>query len=69
MDAINGALARLYTVVKTAKDEDGQTFVEYSLIGLLIAVALVVTLGLLSTEIGNALTDIKNALIPPKAGS
>ena len=61
MDAINGALARVYTVVKSSKDEDGQTFVEYSLIGLLIAVALVIIFGLLSTEIANALTHIKSA--------
>ena len=61
MDAINGALARVYTVVKSSKDEDGQTFVEYSLIGLLIAVALVIIVGLLSTEIANALTHIKSA--------
>ncbi len=40
-DAINGAILRLYTALKS---EDGQTFVEYSLIGVLIAVVLAAVL-------------------------
>jgi Flp pilus assembly pilin Flp len=57
-DAINGAFVRLYTFVKR---EDGQTFVEYSLIGLLVAVALVGTLGLMTGKVDAALNAIKGA--------
>ena len=52
-DAINGAILRLYTA---AKREDGQTFVEYSLIGVLVAVALVLILGAFTGQITTALT-------------
>jgi Flp pilus assembly pilin Flp len=58
-DTINGRILRLYTA---AKRDDGQTFVEYSLIGVLIAVALVLTLGIFEGKIVTALTDIGNAL-------
>jgi Flp pilus assembly pilin Flp len=58
-DAINGAILRLYTA---AKREDGQTFVEYSLIGVLVAVALVLTLVSFEGKIVSALTNIGNAL-------
>jgi Flp pilus assembly pilin Flp len=54
-DATNGAILRLSTA---AKCEDGQTFVEYSLIGVLVAVALALTLGILVT----ALSGIGHAL-------
>jgi Flp pilus assembly pilin Flp len=42
--------------------EDGQTFVEYALIGVLVAVALVAVLGTLSSSIHDELTKIVNAL-------
>jgi Flp pilus assembly pilin Flp len=42
--------------------EDGQTFVEYALIGVLVAVALVAVLGTLSSGIHDELTKIVNAL-------
>jgi Flp pilus assembly pilin Flp len=61
-DAINGALVRLYTAVKDAKREDGQTFVEYSLIGVLIAVLLVTALTGLKDELVTALGNIVKAL-------
>jgi Flp pilus assembly pilin Flp len=50
--AINGAIPRLYTALK---NEDGQTFVEYSLIGVLIAVVLVGVLVTLEGQLGTAL--------------
>jgi Flp pilus assembly pilin Flp len=58
-DAINGAILRLYTA---AKREDGQTFVEYSLIGVLVAVALVLALVIFEGKIVTALTNIGNVL-------
>jgi Flp pilus assembly pilin Flp len=54
-DAINRAFIRAYVAVKR---EEGQTFVEYSLIGVLIAVALVVALGTFQGKIAGALTAI-----------
>jgi Flp pilus assembly pilin Flp len=58
-DAINGAILRLYTAVES---EDGQSLVEYSLIGVLVAVALALTLGILEGKIVGALSNIGNAL-------
>lgn len=52
-EAINGAILRLYTA---SKREDGQTFVEYSLIGVLIVVALVAALVIVEGKIEGALT-------------
>jgi Flp pilus assembly pilin Flp len=45
-----------------AKREEGQTFVEYSMIGVLIAVALVATLGLFKGDLITALDSIRGAL-------
>ena len=42
IEAINSVVMRAYLGMKR---EDGQTFVEYSLIGVLVAVALIVALG------------------------
>jgi Flp pilus assembly pilin Flp len=50
--AINTAILRLYTALK---NEDGQTFVEYSLIAVLIAVVLVGVLVTLEGQLGAAL--------------
>jgi Flp pilus assembly pilin Flp len=50
--AINTAILRLYTALK---NEDGQTFVEYSLIVVLIAVVLVGVLVTLEGRLGAAL--------------
>ena len=58
-DAINGAILRLYTTVES---EDGQSLVEYALVGVLVAVALALTLGILEGKIVGALTDLGNAL-------
>ncbi len=54
-DAINGAILRLYTALK---NEDGQTFVEYSLIGVLIAVVLAGVLVTFEGQLAGALTNI-----------
>ncbi len=54
-DAINGAILRLYTALK---NEDGQTFVEYSLIGVLIAVVLAGVLVTFEGQLGTALGNI-----------
>jgi Flp pilus assembly pilin Flp len=58
-DAINRAFIRAYVAVKR---EDGQTFVEYSMIGVLIAVALVATLGLFKGDLITALNSIRGSL-------
>jgi Flp pilus assembly pilin Flp len=45
-----------------AKREDGQTFVEYALIGVLVAVALTLSLTTFKNAITGALTSIGTAL-------
>ena len=58
-DALNSIFGRLYLAVRR---EEGQTFVEYAMIGVVIAVGLAVTLGLLHTQLDTALNNIKNAI-------
>ena len=58
-DAINRAFTRAYVSLKS---DDGQTFVEYSMIGVLIAVALVATLGFFKGDLITALNSIRGAL-------
>ena len=54
-DAINRAIVRAYVGMKR---EEGQTFVEYSLIGALVAVALIASLGIFEGQIADALTKL-----------
>jgi Flp pilus assembly pilin Flp len=58
-DALNSIFVR---ALVSLKREEGQTFVEYAMIGVVIAVGLAVTLGLLHTQLDTALTNIKNAI-------
>jgi Flp pilus assembly pilin Flp len=58
LDSINRVFV---SAMLAAKREDGQTFVEYALIGMLVAVALVLGLGTFKDAIGTALTNIGNA--------
>jgi Flp pilus assembly pilin Flp len=58
LDAINHVLVRALTA---AKRQEGQTFVEYTLIGVLVAVALAGAVTAFKTDIGNALTSIEGA--------
>jgi len=57
-DAINGAILRLYTALKS---EEGQTFVEYSLIGVLVAVVLAAALTGFEGKLEDALKSIEGA--------
>jgi Flp pilus assembly pilin Flp len=59
LDSINRVFI---SAMLAAKREEGQTFVEYALIGVLVAVALVAGLGIFKDAIGTALTNIGNAL-------
>jgi Flp pilus assembly pilin Flp len=47
---------------KRAKDEAGQTMAEYAVVLGVITIAVVVTLGLLSTAISGQLTSVISAL-------
>ena len=58
-DALTSIFVRAYLAVKR---EEGQTFVEYSLIGVLIAVGLVFALGTFKGDISGALSNIEGAL-------
>ena len=54
---------RIYTdLVTRLQREEGQTLVEYSLIGLLIALAVIVALTTLGTSISTELGKISDAL-------
>jgi len=58
-DALNSIFGRLYLAVRR---EEGQTFVEYAMIGVVIAVGLAVVLTALHGELNTALTDIQGAI-------
>ncbi len=58
-DALNSIFVRALVALKR---EEGQTFVEYAMIGVVIAVGLAVTLGLLHTQLDTALNNIKDAI-------
>jgi Flp pilus assembly pilin Flp len=59
ISVINNALMRAYLA---AKREEGQTFVEYALIGLLVAVAITAVLTTFATDIGGTFTKIEAKL-------
>ncbi len=60
IEAINSVVVRAYLGLKR---EEGQTFVEYSLIGVLVAVALdPAVLGTFETKIDDAFAKIGHAL-------
>ncbi|HEX6762076.1 MAG TPA: hypothetical protein VF094_04680 [Gaiellaceae bacterium] len=57
-EAIGGAILRLNAA---AGREDGQTLVEYALIGLLVAVALVGALFLVGGKVDDVLNAVRGA--------
>ena len=59
IDAINSVIVRAYAGLKR---DEGQTFVEYSLIGVLVAVALILTLGTFEGKIVDAFTKMGASL-------
>lgn len=56
---ISNAVTRAYLALQR---EEGQTFVEYALIGVLVAVVLATALGTFETKIEGALTSIGGKL-------
>jgi Flp pilus assembly pilin Flp len=58
-DALNSIFGRLYLAVRR---EEGQTFVEYTMIGVVIAVGLAAVLLLLHNQLSDQLTNILNAI-------
>jgi pilus assembly protein Flp/PilA len=58
ISSLKASIRRLTT------DEDGVTAVEYGVIGALIIVACVTIIGGVGTNLGGAMTAIKNALAP-----
>ena len=61
LELFNGAFVRAYLRLRR---EEGQTFVEYALIGVLVAIALVTGITTFKGEIASALTNIGNQLTP-----
>ncbi len=57
-DALTSIFVRAYLAMK---NEEGQTFVEYSLIGLLVAVVVAGVMATFTGKITSALTSIENA--------
>ena len=55
-------------LARVREDEEGQTLIEYALIGALVAVALVAALGLLTGGIETTFTNIINALTGANGG-
>jgi pilus assembly protein Flp/PilA len=49
-------------ITRFVKEESGATAIEYGLIAALIAVAIVVVLGNVGTELNNTFTTVKNNL-------
>ncbi len=58
-DLLNTVAARLYLV---AKREDGQTFVEYTLIAAIVGILLIAGLGTFRGDIAGALSNVGNQL-------
>jgi Flp pilus assembly pilin Flp len=58
-DALNSIFGRLYLAVRR---EEGQTFVEYAMIGVVIAVGLALTLLALHDQLTTSLNSIKGAI-------
>ncbi len=61
-DAINSVMTRVYLQLKR---EEGQTFVEYSLIGVLVAVVLAAILVTFEGKIAGALDTIGDEALAP----
>jgi len=58
-DALNSIFGRLYLAVRR---EEGQTFVEYTMIGVVIAVGLAGVLLLVHGQLESSLSAIKGAI-------
>jgi len=58
-DLLNTVAGRMYLA---SKREDGQTFVEYTLIAALVGIGLIVGLGAFKGDISGALNSIGNQL-------
>jgi Flp pilus assembly pilin Flp len=55
-------LTRITDLIARAKDEAGQTMAEYAVVLAVITIAVVVTLGLLSTAISKQLNSVVGIL-------
>jgi Flp pilus assembly pilin Flp len=55
-------LTRISDLIARAKDEAGQTMAEYAVVLAVITIAVVVTLGLLSSSISKQLTSVVGIL-------
>lgn len=53
---------------KFLRDEEGVTAIEYALIAALIAVAIIVTVSAVGTQLNNTFQKIANCLVNPTAG-
>ena len=58
---LNNLIARMYLFTRR---EEGQAMAEYGIILALVAVAAVVVLGLLGTQVHNAINSLVTAITP-----
>jgi Flp pilus assembly pilin Flp len=61
-DAVSKGLERMNEIINELRDDAGQTMAEYAVVLGVITIAVVVTLGLLSTAIQNTLTNVISSL-------
>lgn len=60
---LNEMFVRAYVTMQSlVRDEEGASAVEYGLILGLIAVAIIVVLGLMGTQLNDLFTDVKDSL-------
>ena len=69
MHFLNEIVARLINTVTEAKDEAGQTLVEYALIIALVAIGLIAILVVFRNAIGNVFKKASNELNNAPASS
>ena len=62
MQLINDFMTRLLVKFQSAKDEEGQTLVEYGLIVALLSIAAIVILSTLGKDIVNVFTKVSSEL-------
>jgi pilus assembly protein Flp/PilA len=62
LQLINDFMTRLLVKFQSAKDEEGQTLVEYGLIVALLSIAAIVILSTLGKDIVNVFTKVSSEL-------
>lgn len=62
MTLINDILTKVWLGLKSLKDERGQDLLEYALLGGLVAVAILASIGIFTGALNSMFTGIKNCV-------